>query len=94
MTPQEIRDLRKRLGWTQTEYATFFDVGQVAVSKWENGKSEPDRYRMAALEQLRDRLDQAEAQERREQFEQALKAIAVGAGISVLLSFLFGGKDE
>ena len=93
MTPQAIRNLRERLNWTQTEFGNFFDVGQVSVSKWELGYSEPDQYRMAALEQLRDRLDQAEAQEQREQFEQALKAIAVGAGIGVLLSFLFGEKD-
>lgn len=94
MTPQEIRDLRKRLGWTQGQLAEFFDVTTQAVSKWELGQSQPDPFKVAALEQLRDRLDQAEAEQRREQFEQMLKTVAVGAGIGVILSFLFGGKDE
>ena len=93
MTPQEIRDLRKRLGWTQTQLAESFDVTMQAVSKWELGLSSPDPFKMAALERLRERLAQAEAAERREQFEQTLKTVAVSAGIGVLLSFLFGEKD-
>ena len=37
-----IKEIRKELGVTQTEFARLFGVHQTAVSQWETGRTSPD----------------------------------------------------
>ena len=97
MTAEEIRKLRSRLGMTLADMSDVMGVTDMAVSKWERGLTTPDPYKMAALEQLRDRLDRAEADQRRDEFMGDLKSLAARAGIAILLAYLFKdslGSDE
>ena len=38
LRPEEIRFLRKHLGWSGRDFATAFDVAPETVSRWENGE--------------------------------------------------------
>lgn len=94
MTSQEIKDLRQRLGWTLREMGDVLGVSHMAISKWERGERTPGPYKRAALERLRERLNEAEAQQQRERFERMVKAAATGVGVGLLLHFLFRDDDE
>jgi DNA-binding transcriptional regulator YiaG len=37
MTPDEVRRIRKRLGLTQSKFATLVGVHLVTIKKWETG---------------------------------------------------------
>lgn len=43
MTPEQIRELRARLGLTQAELASRLHVSQGTVADWERGKNQPGR---------------------------------------------------
>ena len=43
MTPQEIREMRKALGWTQARAGEEIGVGASAFQKYESGKSRPSK---------------------------------------------------
>jgi DNA-binding transcriptional regulator YiaG len=59
--PEDIRAVRKRLGYSQTEFGALFRVSQPAVAGWERGTKKPQwrhaqRLAEIALEHLRDGL--------------------------------------
>lgn len=41
MMPNEIKQLRVRLGWTQERLAHELGVSWTTVNRWENGKAKP-----------------------------------------------------
>lgn len=43
LTLNTIKDLRKKTGFSQKEFADLFNVHQTAVSQWETGKTTPDK---------------------------------------------------
>lgn len=91
MRPNEIKRLRERLGWTQFVMAQHLHVSPMTVSRWERGERFPDEYNQVVLRQLRGRLDQAEREQRQQEFINKLKAVAIGGGIGLLLGKLFEG---
>ena len=52
----EIRELRKRLGLTQEEFAHAVAVTFSTVNRWENGHAKPSKLARRALETLADSL--------------------------------------
>ena len=52
MDSKEIKAIRKRLGFTQTELANELGVNQVTVNRWENGKRKPSKLAVRQLERL------------------------------------------
>ena len=48
----KIMELRKRSGWSQEDLAGRLGVSRQAVSKWENGTSEPNTSNLMALARL------------------------------------------
>jgi DNA-binding transcriptional regulator YiaG len=50
MTPEEIKDLRKKAGLTQEEFAEEIGVSTMSVNCWEKGKRQPSPL---ALQKLR-----------------------------------------
>ena len=62
-TPQEIKSIRERLGYTQEEFAEELGLqSYIAVSRWENGRAKPHRMlhvRLRQLEGLADSLERA-----------------------------------
>ncbi len=48
----EIRELRKRLGLTQEEFAHAVAVTFSTVNRWENGHSEPSKLARATITRL------------------------------------------
>jgi DNA-binding transcriptional regulator YiaG len=37
MTPQDVKELRRRLGWTQRQLAAALNVTDTTVARWEQG---------------------------------------------------------
>ncbi len=61
MKGKEVRELRKKLGLTQQEFAQLLGVGFTTVNRWENDKSEPRGQALEALEKLSDLVEEAES---------------------------------
>ena len=49
---QRIQKIRKEKGFSQEEIAEALEVSRQAVSKWENGTSEPSTANLIALAKL------------------------------------------
>jgi len=49
-TPELIRDVRKRAGLSQTEFANILGTRQATISDWERGMSEPSPMALKLLE--------------------------------------------
>ena len=57
MTTQEIRELRKRLGMTQAQFAAALRVSVTIVSLWETGRVSPGPLAQDALQSLQKRAE-------------------------------------
>lgn len=57
MKPNEVRAIRKRIDFTQIEFAESLFVSQQLIAHWERGRNVPSDYHMATLRQLRVVLD-------------------------------------
>lgn len=57
LTPDQIRQLRLKLGWTRPQMAKRIGVGVQAVYQWEKGITHP---RYESLEKLNKLLKEAE----------------------------------
>lgn len=55
MTPDEIRDLRTRLGLSQAQFAARLGVSVNTVARWEQCSRRPGPYALLRLQQLRAR---------------------------------------
>lgn len=51
---EQVREGRRRLGWDQAEVARALDLRQQTVSRWERGKSRPQRHVVVRLASLLD----------------------------------------
>jgi|GEM_PF-1432475 len=96
--PSLIVALRQDLGWSQQVFASFFKVSFRTVQNWELGTATPNDFQVAAMHQLRYRLDQARQQKQQEQFKSSLQeklpAILFGIGVGALLHFLYTESEE
>ena len=100
-----IAELRKANGMTQLELADRMGVTDKAVSKWERDLSCPDLSSMPKLAEIFDmsvdelmqvKSDAAAAGERKSLDEivaLALKAVAMGMGVSVTVLSILGGLE-
>ena len=52
MTGKEVKELRKKLGYTQQELADKIGVDRVTVAYWENGMKHPSNLAMRQLARL------------------------------------------
>jgi DNA-binding transcriptional regulator YiaG len=52
MTPEQIRELRHRLGWTREHMAHELGVSASTIVRWELGATTPIRLAQQALERL------------------------------------------
>ena len=97
MTPEEIFQLRTRLGWSMYEMARQLGVSRSTIWAWEHGQNQPDPMRLAVLRQLRGRLNEAEEQRSQQEFVNKISGVAAGLGVGFLLGVLFKGgtvEDE
>ncbi len=49
-----IKTVRKKLDLTQVQLAAVLGCHPITVNRWENGHEEPNEYRLALLEKMRD----------------------------------------
>ena len=56
MTGEQIKELRKRMGLTQVEFAKVLTVSFATLNRWENEHNTPLPDRMAKLKELNGRL--------------------------------------
>ncbi|MCC6154854.1 MAG: helix-turn-helix domain-containing protein [Candidatus Hydrogenedentes bacterium] len=52
VTMPNVREIREKLGLTQTDFAKLLGVNQAAVSHWENGKRTPQGPALTLMGQL------------------------------------------
>lgn len=93
MEPQEITQLRQQLGWSLASFGKYFGVTAQAVLKWERGTAKPNDFAMAAMIQLKKRLDHAVKEKQKQQFINGLRRALLTGGVIALLTFLFN-KEE
>lgn len=89
MEPEEIKQLRQRLGWSLGKFGRHFGVTPQAVFKWENGVTEPNDFAKATMVQLRSRLDAAKGEQQKQQLINGLKRALLTGGVLALLAYLF-----
>jgi len=94
MKAEEIKQLRKELGWSQDRLGQYLGYTGNAVRRWENDMSKPPDPVMAVLIQIRSRLDQKKNKERKEEFIQDLVGIAIGTGIVGFMRYIFNEDEE
>jgi transcriptional regulator with XRE-family HTH domain len=92
MQPDEINQLRKRLGWSLADFGRYFGVTSQAVFKWEHGQTQPSDFALAVMIQLRRRLD-ALGEQQKQQFINGLKNALLTGGIVAILAYLFNTED-
>lgn len=88
MLPDDIRELRQRLGWSLAEFGRHFGVTPQAVLKWERGTARPSDFVLATMIQLNRRLDEI-SENRKQEFIEKLRNALLTGGILALLAFLF-----
>jgi superfamily II DNA or RNA helicase len=52
MKPEDIKNIRTRLGYSQQDMAAFLGVSFATVNRWENGKAKPQKDRIERLRTL------------------------------------------
>lgn len=53
MKPQEITEIRKKLGVSQERFAHMLGTTVVTVNRWENGKNSPSRLYIREIQNLK-----------------------------------------
>ncbi len=94
MNPEEIKQLRKELGWSLAKFGKYFGVTAQAVLKWERGTALPNDFVLASMIQLERRLDEAKGNNQKQQFINGLKQALLTGGIIALLTYLFNQDDS
>jgi len=54
-----VRELRRRLGLTQEEFAARLGVTFPTVNRWENRRAKPSRMAIKLIEGLRQQIDES-----------------------------------
>jgi putative transcriptional regulator len=85
MPPTSITSLRRALGLSQVEFGQLFGVHAMTVSKWERGLLSPTAYQLALMDQFQRTADQ-----KKEQAQEQLKQLLIGAGVVAALVWLLG----
>ncbi len=65
-SPRSVRSHRKKIGFSQAEYATLVGVSALTIYNWESGRTRPRKEQLAALVAVR-KLGKREAERRWEQ---------------------------
>ena len=88
MEKQRIKNIRKRLGWSQTELGKYMGVSRSSVAQWEIGRRSPSKVHKSILLKIEERLNELESEAQKEKFKEGLK-FAIGSGIIALIIWLF-----
>lgn len=83
MDAANIARLRKDLGLSQIDFGRLFDAHFMTVSKWERGIATPTPYQAALMDQFRQAADA-----QKEQVQQQVKSLLVGAGVIAAIFWL------
>ena len=91
ISPEKIRDIRKRSGLTQVEMGRTLDVRQATISAWENGRQSPTKAYEAALRQWDRRLREMSRKDWKS-FGREILSLAVAAGLLAAMRKIFGSE--
>jgi len=64
-----VKELRRRLGLTQEQFAQKIGVTYSTVNNWENGKRTPQPFLLRRLKEMKEELDAVKASPKRRQSE-------------------------
>lgn len=91
---QKIKNIRSRLGWTQSQLGKYMNVSRDAVAKWEMGIRSPSEVHRGILLQLEKRLNELDSERQKEQFKKEFMKVAVGSGVIALILWLFADSEN
>lgn len=94
MSPDRIRRIRQRAGWTLQELGDTVGVARQTVWQWENGDRTPDEYHQAVLQRIEQRLDEIERDRQKKKFLRDVGGLALSSGITALLMYLYGDSNS
>ncbi|MEC4682534.1 MAG: helix-turn-helix domain-containing protein [Nitrospirota bacterium] len=87
MTGEEIRDIRKSLGLTQSELGQLVGAHGMTVSKWELNILVPTAYQLALLNAFK-------AAAEKEKLDKVVKTALIGGGIIAALLLLLNNSKK
>lgn len=93
MSPDRIRRIRQRAGWTLQELGDTVGVARQTVWQWENGERSPDCYHEEVLQRIEQKLDEIERDRQKKEFLQEVGGLALTSGIGALLLYLYGDSN-
>jgi len=88
MNPENIKQIRAELGWSQATLANHLGYTAPTVMKWEKGIAPPPDVVKGVFIKLRSQLDQKKKIEK-EQFIKGLGTLALTGGIVAFLTYIF-----
>lgn len=91
MKPQEIKQLRTDLGWSQAQLGAKLGYTAPTVMKWEKGITAPPDLAIGVLSQLKRQLETKKSANRND-FIEKLTAVAITGGIMAFIAMIF--KDD
>lgn len=89
MVPADILQLRKDMGLSQVDFARLFDAHFMTVSKWERGVSSPSPYQVGLMHEFRRAADR-----KKEQIQEQLQSLLVGAGVIAAIFWLLSSARK
>lgn len=89
MVPADILQLRKDMGLSQVDFARLFDAHFMTVSKWERGVSSPSPYQAGLMREFRHAADR-----KKEQIQEQLQSLLVGAGVIAAIFWLLSSARK
>lgn len=90
MAPDQIRNIRHRLGLNQYEFGQLLDVGRNTIVNWETGRTTPPELKQDIIRQLG---EEAEQHQQNDEWVRKLLALAAGGMFGILLGKLFSKPD-
>jgi transcriptional regulator with XRE-family HTH domain len=89
MNPNDIAQLRKDMGLSQADFARLFGAHFMTVSKWERGISSPTAYQLGLITEFR-----RTANLKKEQIQEQLQSLLIGAGVIATLLWLLSSAKK
>jgi transcriptional regulator with XRE-family HTH domain len=93
MNPENIKQIRAELGWSQSTLAHHLGYTAPTIMKWEKGITPPPDVVKGVLLKLDSQLDQKKKREK-EEFIKGFGTLALTGGIVGFLTYIFNENDE
>ena len=81
MTSKDIREIRNKLGVSQTAFAYLLNISFSTLNRWENDKSSPDEESVNKLQGLKELLEQDGIDKRK--LLESIKTVGITSALTI-----------